>query len=93
MPTPATRRHPTHHPDIRDVAVIGVEDQEFGQRLRAYIVVRPGASLTEHDVKEYVRNRLARFKVPRDELFVDALSRSAGGKVLKRLLNNPSLQG
>ena len=81
-----------HHPDIVDVAVVGVSDEEFGQRLRSYIVVRPGASLTERDVKEYVRNRLARFKIPRDVLFVDALPRNAGGKVLKRLLNNQSIE-
>lgn len=63
-----------------------MDDEQFGQRLRAYVVVRPGAALTEDDVKEYVRNRLARFKVPRDVLFVDALPRNAGGKVLKRVL-------
>lgn len=80
------------HPGILDVAVIGVSDEEFGQRLRAYIVLRPGASLTACDVKEYVRNRLARFKIPRDVLFVDTLPRNAGGKVLKRLLNNQSLE-
>jgi fatty-acyl-CoA synthase len=74
------------HPGILDAAVVGVADEEFGQRLRAYIVPRPGASLTEHDVKEYIRNRLARFKIPRDVVFVDALPRNAGGKVLKRLL-------
>lgn len=74
------------HPGILDVAVIGVGDEEFGQRLRAYIVPRPGASVTERDVREYVRNRLARFKIPRDVVFVDALPRNAGGKVLKRLL-------
>jgi len=75
-----------HHPDILDVAVVGVSDEEFGQRLRSFIVVRPGASLAEQDVKDYVRQRLARFKVPRDVVFVDALPRNAGGKVLKRLL-------
>ncbi len=77
-----------HHPDIVDVAVVGVPDEEFGQRLRSYVVVRPGAVLTEQDVKDYVRQRLARFKVPRDVVFVDALPRNAGGKVLKRLLKD-----
>ena len=79
-----------HHPDIREVAVVGVADEEFGQRLRSYIVARPGASLTEREVKDYVRNRLARFKVPRDVVFVDALPRNAGGKVLKRVLKSRS---
>ena len=81
-----------HHPDIVDVAVVGVTDEEFGQRLCSYIVVRSGASLTEHDVKEYVRNRLARFKIPRDVVFVDTLPRNAGGKVLKRVLKGQSIQ-
>jgi len=75
-----------HHPGVLDVAVVGVSDEEFGQRLRACIVLRPGASLTEQEVKDYVRDRLARFKVPRDVLFVDALPRNAAGKVLKREL-------
>lgn len=75
-----------HHPDILEAAVVGVDDEQFGQRLRAYVVVRPGAALTEDDVKDYVRNRLARFKVPRDVCFVDELPRNAGGKVLKRVL-------
>jgi acyl-CoA synthetase (AMP-forming)/AMP-acid ligase II len=82
-----------HHPGILDVAVVGVSDEEFGQRLRSYIVARPGASLTEREVKEYVRNRLARFKVPRDVVFVDALPRNAGGKVLKRVLKSGSASG
>ncbi|WP_407685570.1 AMP-binding protein [Mycobacterium sp. HUMS_1102779] len=76
------------HPDVLDAAVVGVADEEFGQRLRAYLVARPGASLTERDVRDYVRDRLARFKVPRDVVFVDALPRNAAGKVLKRQLNH-----
>lgn len=80
----------TQHPDIGDVAVVGVSDEQYGQRLRSYIVVRPGASLTEQDVKGYVKTRLARFKVPRDVVFVDALPRNASGKVLKRLLGDGS---
>ncbi|MEE6178387.1 AMP-binding protein [Mycobacterium sp. 050134] len=80
-----------HHPGVLEAAVIGVDDEEFGQRLRAYIVSRPGVTVTEQDIRDYVRNRLARFKVPRDVIFVDALPRNAGGKVLKRLLNGAAL--
>ncbi|KKC02716.1 acyl-CoA synthetase [Mycobacterium nebraskense] len=77
-----------HHRDILEAAVVGVDDEEFGQRLRAYVVLRPGAALTERDVQDYVRNRLARFKIPRDVCFVDELPRNAGGKVLKRVLKD-----
>ena len=76
------------HPDVLEAAVVGVGDEEFGQRLRAYLVPRPGSSLTERDVKDYVHDRLARFKVPRDVVFMDSLPRNAAGKVLKRELNN-----
>jgi acyl-CoA synthetase (AMP-forming)/AMP-acid ligase II len=76
------------HPDISEVAVIGVSDDQYGQRLRSYVVLRPGASLTEQDVKDYVKNRLARFKVPRDVFFVDVLPRNPAGKVVKRYLES-----
>ena len=74
------------HPDVLEAAVIGVRDDEYGQRLRSFVALRPGATLNEDDVKAYVRQRLARFKVPRDVAFVEALPRNATGKVLKRLL-------
>jgi len=75
------------HPDIAEAAVIGVSDDAYGQRLRSFIVVRPGAALTEQEVKDYVKGRLARFKVPRDVRFVDALPRNPTGKVLKGYLD------
>jgi acyl-CoA synthetase (AMP-forming)/AMP-acid ligase II len=74
------------HPAVDDVAVIGVPDQEFGERLRAFVVLKPGAQLSEDQVRAHVRENLARFTVPRDVVFVDVLPRNATGKVLKREL-------
>jgi fatty-acyl-CoA synthase len=73
------------HEKIEEAAVVGVEDEKFGQRLKAYVVQR-GDGLTEDDVKDYVKENLANYKVPRDVSFVDELPRNATGKVLKREL-------
>jgi fatty-acyl-CoA synthase len=74
------------HEAVIEVAVFGVEDEKFGQRLKAVVVVRDGASLSEDDVKQHVKSNLAGYKVPRDVEFVDELPRTSTGKVLKREL-------
>lgn len=74
------------HADVEEVAVIGVEDPEWGQRLKAFVVPRNGNALSESDVQEYVKVNLARYKVPREVVFMDELPRNATGKVLKREL-------
>jgi fatty-acyl-CoA synthase len=71
---------------VEEVAAIGVEDAQFGQRLRAFVVVCKGASVSEQDVKAHVKANLARYKVPRDVVFLDELPRNATGKVVKREL-------
>jgi acyl-CoA synthetase (AMP-forming)/AMP-acid ligase II len=71
---------------VEEVAAIGVEDAEFGQRLRAFVVLRAGAAIGEQDVKAHVKASLARYKVPRDVVFLDELPRNVTGKVLKREL-------
>jgi fatty-acyl-CoA synthase len=74
------------HDAIEEVAVIGVDDEKFGQRLKAFVVVRDGKELTEDEAKDYVRDNLARYKSPREVVFIDELPRNHTGKVLKREL-------
>jgi fatty-acyl-CoA synthase len=74
------------NPAIQEASVIGVDDPEWGKRLAAYVVLRPGAELSEDDVKSFVKANLARFKVPRQVTFLPELPRNPTGKVLKREL-------
>jgi acyl-CoA synthetase (AMP-forming)/AMP-acid ligase II len=76
------------HDEIEEVAVVGVPDDEFGQRLKAFVVPRNGAQLTEDAVKGYVKDNLARFKVPREVVFLAELPRNATGKIVKRELKD-----
>ena len=71
-------------PQVREVAVIGVPDEKYGRRLAAFLALREGAVLRADEVREHVRRHRARFCVPRDVVFVEALPRTATGKVRKR---------
>ncbi len=74
------------HDQIKEVAVIGVDDEQFGQRLKAFVVLSEGADLTPDEVKQHVKSNLARYKVPREVELLDSLPRNATGKILKREL-------
>jgi fatty-acyl-CoA synthase len=71
---------------VVECAVIGVDDPAFGQRLKAFVVRRPGTELAADDVRRHVKETLASYKVPRDVELTDALPRNPAGKVLKREL-------
>ena len=79
--------------DVAEVAVVGVDDVEFGKRLRAFVVAEPDAARDAAAIKQYVKDNLARHKVPRDVVFVDELPRNTTGKLLRRVLVDMEVDG
>jgi acyl-coenzyme A synthetase/AMP-(fatty) acid ligase len=76
------------HASVVEVAVIGVEDEEFGQRLKAFVVVVEGVEVSDDELKAHVKANLAGYKTPREIEFLDELPRNATGKILKRDLRS-----
>jgi len=74
------------HPEVAEVAVIGVPDPKWGEVPRALVVSRPGTALTAEALLSYCQGRLARYKTPRTVRFVESLPRTAAGKVDRRAL-------
>ncbi|BBZ39075.1 acyl-CoA ligase FadD12 [Mycobacterium conspicuum] len=74
------------HPEVAEAAVIGVDDEQYGQRLAAFVVLEPGGSATPAALKQHVRDNLANYKVPREIVVVDELPRGSTGKVLRNEL-------
>ncbi|WP_141779881.1 AMP-binding protein [Nocardioides albertanoniae] len=74
------------HPQVSDAACVGVDDADFGKRLRGFVVLVSGADADEQTLKDWVKDNLARFKVPREIVVIDDLPRNATGKVLRREL-------
>jgi len=74
------------HPQVEEAAVLGVDDEQYGQRLVAFVVPTAGASLTPDDLKQHVRETLANYKVPREITLMDELPRGSTGKILRKEL-------
>jgi long-chain acyl-CoA synthetase len=81
------------HPDIVEVAIIGIPDAKWGEAVKAVVVKRAGRDLTEQSLLDWSRDKLAGYKRPRSVDFVDSLPRNASGKLLKRALREPYWQG
>jgi acyl-coenzyme A synthetase/AMP-(fatty) acid ligase len=75
------------HPEVAEAAVIGVDDEQYGQRLAAFVVLEQGASATTDTLKQHVRDNLANYKVPREIKVLEELPRGNTGKILRKELH------
>jgi fatty-acyl-CoA synthase len=81
-----------HHPKISDVYVVGVPDTKYGEELAAWVAVKPGEALTEDEVKEFCKNRIAHYKIPRYVMFVTEFPMSVSGKIQKYKMREASIK-
>ncbi len=74
------------HPSVREVGVIGVPSEKWGESVRAIIVTAPGETVTIEEIREFCAERLAKYKIPKSVVSIDELPRNPSGKILKRIL-------
>jgi fatty-acyl-CoA synthase len=71
------------HPEVADVSVVGVPDEKYGEEIMAWVKLREGASVSEDELKDFCRGKIAHFKVPRYVKFVDEFPMTITGKIQK----------
>jgi long-chain acyl-CoA synthetase len=77
------------HPDIAEVAIIGVPSEKWGEEVKAVVVPKPGSEPSPEEIMAFARTRIAGFKAPKSVDFIKALPRNASGKILRRELREP----
>ncbi|MEG1501275.1 MAG: AMP-binding protein, partial [Clostridiales bacterium] len=80
------------HPAVRDVQVIGVPSKDYGEEVMAYVILKDGETLTEDDIKAYVKGHMARHKTPKYVSFIDELPMTASGKIQKFKLREMAVE-
>ena len=80
------------HPKVSDVQVIGVPDKDYGEEIAACVILKPGESMTEEELKEFVSSHMAKHKTPRYVDFVDSFPMNAAGKILKYKMREEAVQ-
>lgn len=80
-------------PDVEECTVLGLPDKEWGERLAAFIVPKPGVELQADKIKAYLKSRLSAFKVPKEFITVKEMPKSPAGKILKRELKQSYVKG
>jgi acyl-CoA synthetase (AMP-forming)/AMP-acid ligase II len=81
------------HPDVAEVAVVGIPDEQWGEAVKAIVVMKPGRKASSSDIIGFTRQRIAGFKTPKSVDFIEALPRNASGKILRRHLRDPYWAG
>ena len=80
------------HPKVKDVQVIGVPDEQYGEEIMACVILKEGETLTEDELKEYVKSHMAKHKTPRYVSFVDAFPMNGAGKILKYKMREQAVE-
>jgi acyl-CoA synthetase (AMP-forming)/AMP-acid ligase II len=81
------------HPAVREVVVVGLPDEKWGEVVTAFVVLRPDHVATAEDLVAYARDNLAAYKAPKDVRFIDEVPKSAVGKLLRRAVRDPFWEG